>query len=86
MMAVQAGFTSRSKVAAEFGFDIEDIDLENAADSQRAQIEGIAYSVYDGWKDQPVKPEMLEIRRQQQAAVIEALKKMAEQDMDQVAA
>ncbi|RVL87667.1 phage portal protein [Sinorhizobium meliloti] len=82
MMAVQAGFTSRSKVAAEFGYDIEEIDLENASDSQRAQIEGIAYTVYDGWKDQPITPEMLEIRKQQQAAVIDAIQKMAEQDMD----
>lgn len=49
------------------------IDLENAADSQRAQIEGIAYSVYDDWKDQPVTPEMLEIRRQQPQAGIDAL-------------
>lgn len=82
MMAVQAGFTSRSKVAAEFGFDIEEIDLENAADFQRAQIAGTAYSPYDGWAGQPVTPEMLEIRRQQQQAVIEALKKMAEENSE----
>jgi lambda family phage portal protein len=85
MMAVQAGFTSRSKVAAEYGFDIEEIDLENAADSQRAQIEGMAYTVYDGWKDQPVTPEMIEIRKQQQQAVIDAIQKMAEEDMDMAA-
>lgn len=81
MAAVQAGFTSRSKVAAEYGYDIEEIDLENASDSQRAQIEGIAYTVYDGWKDQNVTPEMIEIRKQQQKAVMDALQKMAEEDM-----
>jgi lambda family phage portal protein len=82
MMAVQAGFTSRSKVAAEFGWDIDEIDLENAADSQRAQIEGLAYTVYDGWKDQPLTPEMAALRIQQQKAVKEAILKMAVEDMD----
>ncbi|MGO7115583.1 phage portal protein [Rhizobium johnstonii] len=82
MMAVQAGFISREKVAAEYGYDIEEIDLENAAGSQRAQVEGLAYTVYDGWKDQPLTPEMLEIRRQQQKAVVEAIEKMAVEGMD----
>ncbi|WP_084268599.1 phage portal protein [Allorhizobium undicola] len=82
MMAVQAGFTSRSKVAAEFGYDIEEIDMENAADSQRAQVAGLAYSPYDGWRDQPLTPEMAEIRKMQQQAVMDAIQKMAEQDMD----
>ncbi|MEY9770134.1 hypothetical protein [Sinorhizobium fredii] len=33
----------------------------------------LVYTVYDGWKDQPVTPEMVQTRRQQQKATIDAI-------------
>jgi lambda family phage portal protein len=44
--AVKNGFTSRKRVSAQFGEDVEDIDAENDADQQRAKGKGLAYSVY----------------------------------------
>lgn len=82
MMAVQAGFTSRSQVAAEFGVDIEELDMENASDFQRAQTLGTAYSPYDGWVGQPLTPEMAALRKLQQQAVIDAIQKMAEENSE----
>ncbi|MGQ5718857.1 phage portal protein [Pseudochrobactrum asaccharolyticum] len=44
--AVENGFTSRKRVAAAYGEDVEDIDLENAEDMKRARAAGMIYPVY----------------------------------------
>ena len=44
--AVKAGFKSRSEVAAEYGEDVVQIDMENAADQARARALKLSYSVY----------------------------------------
>lgn len=44
--AVANGFTSRKRVAAQFGEDVEDIDAENEADFKRSEGMGLAYAVY----------------------------------------
>jgi len=46
--AVTNGFTSRKRVAAQFGEDVEDIDAENEADQKRAAEKKLAYPVYPG--------------------------------------
>jgi lambda family phage portal protein len=43
MMAVRAGFKSRSEVVSEQGYDAEAIDREIAADNQRADALGLSY-------------------------------------------
>ena len=42
------GLTSRKKVAAEYRYNIEEIDMQNAREAQRAKIEGLGYGVYVG--------------------------------------
>ena len=49
--AVTNGFTSRKRVAASFGEDVEDIDEENDADQKRAKGKGLLYPVYPGISD-----------------------------------
>lgn len=44
--AVANGFTSRKRVAAQFGEDVEDIDDENEADMKRSRDKELAYAVY----------------------------------------
>lgn len=44
--AIQAGITSRKRVAAQHGEDVEDIDAENEADAARAKKADLAYTVY----------------------------------------
>lgn len=44
--AVRNGFTSRKRVAASFGEDIEDIDDENEVDQERAKRKDLRYPVY----------------------------------------
>ncbi|WP_192886383.1 phage portal protein [Agrobacterium sp. LAD9] len=44
--AVRNGFTSRKRVAASFGEDIEEIDAENARDQERAKMLGLQYGAY----------------------------------------
>lgn len=44
--AVANGFTSRKRVAAQFGEDVEDIDDENEADAKRSRDKELAYAVY----------------------------------------
>ena len=41
---IQAGLSSRSRKVAEGGYDAEEIDAENAADNQRADDLGLAYT------------------------------------------
>lgn len=44
--AVTNGFTSRKRVAASFGEDVEEIDADNESDMQRASDGKLAYPVY----------------------------------------
>lgn len=44
--AVENGFTSRKRVAAQFGEDVEDIDAENSEDQTRAQLLKLLYPIY----------------------------------------
>jgi lambda family phage portal protein len=81
MLAVQNGFTSRQKVAAEYGYNIEEIDMQNARDAQRAKIEGLGYGVYQGWGEEGTTPEVEIIRAQERKSVLEALLKMAQAEM-----
>ncbi|WP_428427311.1 phage portal protein [Pararhizobium sp.] len=76
--AVQNGFTSRSKVAAEMGYDIEEIDLENAKDGIRAETLRVAYPVYDGQAAMAETPESAALKVLVQQAVMDALMKMGE--------
>ena len=46
--AIRDGITSRKRVAASHGEDIEDIDRENAEDQARAKRLGLMYPVYPG--------------------------------------
>lgn len=46
--AVKNGFTSRKRVAAQFGEDVEDIDDENHTDQNRSSSMALAYDVYGG--------------------------------------
>jgi lambda family phage portal protein len=41
MNAVRCGFKSRAEVVSEFGYDIEEIDAEIAADNERAKKLGL---------------------------------------------
>jgi len=45
--AVKNGFTSRKRVAASFGEDVEDIDLENSEDQTRAKLLKLLYPIYE---------------------------------------
>ncbi|MDH0123292.1 phage portal protein [Brucella intermedia] len=45
--AVKNGFTSRKRVAASFGEDVEDIDLENSEDQTRAKMLKLLYPIYE---------------------------------------
>lgn len=45
--AVKNGFTSRKRVAASFGEDVEDIDTENAEDQTRAKLLKLLYPIYE---------------------------------------
>lgn len=45
--AVKNGFTSRKRVAASFGEDVEDIDLENKEDQTRAKLLNLLYPIYE---------------------------------------
>lgn len=81
--AVKHGFTSRSKVAAEFGEEIEDIDIENARDMLRTKELELAYPVYPSLIDAtvPSGPETeasLKLQDLERKALIDALLKMAE--------
>ena len=81
--AVKHGFTSRSKVAAEFGDEIEEIDFENARDIARAKELQLNYPVYPSLSDAsiPVGPETqasLRLQELERKALIDALLKMAE--------
>ncbi len=53
MMAVRAGFKSRSEVVSEQGYDAEAIDREIAADNQRADDLGLSYDT-DPRPEEPV--------------------------------
>ncbi len=67
MKEVQAGFSTRTRVVARAGYDVEQVDAENAADNQRADDLKLSYTS-DGRKaekaptaaaqqpDDPVKP------------------------------
>lgn len=44
--AIKAGLTSRSKVAAEMGYDVNEIDEENLRDWRKPSGQGLAYDVY----------------------------------------
>lgn len=80
MMAVQAGFTSRAQVAAEFGYDIEEIDLQNAKGSARAGELRLPYSVYEGaGKMGPTQISEI-VKALQKKSVMDALKKMVEEE------
>jgi lambda family phage portal protein len=57
--AVRDGFTSRKRVAASFGEDIEDIDDENESDQLRAQDKNLRYPVYPALDVEAVLQEAL---------------------------
>jgi lambda family phage portal protein len=81
--AVRNGFTSRSKVAAEFGDELEEIDFENARDLSRAKELQLHYPVYPSLTDGsiPTGPETvasLKLQDLERKALIDALLKMAE--------
>ncbi|WP_427145194.1 phage portal protein [Rhizobium pisi] len=82
MLAVQNGFTSRAKVAAEYGYDIEEIDLQNAKDSARAGILRVNYPVYEGSSAMPATEASNTVQVLAQKAVMDALLKMAEAEAD----
>jgi capsid protein len=44
LMLIKGGLSSRSAAAAERGYDVEDIDEQNRADTERAQAMGLQYS------------------------------------------
>jgi lambda family phage portal protein len=48
VLAMEAGITSRRKVVEATGYDVEEIDLENASDLQRAQTLGLHYRTSPG--------------------------------------
>ncbi len=81
MLAVQNGFTSRQQVASEFGYDIEEIDLQNAKDSARTDFLKLAYPLYEGTENKPSTEASDKIQKLTQKAVMDALFKMAEEEM-----
>lgn len=48
VLALQSGLTSRRKVVEATGYDIEEIDRENAADANRATAMGLRYGTAPG--------------------------------------
>jgi capsid protein len=78
MAAVQNGFISRKRVAAEMGYDIEEIDLENARDAARASVAKLPYGVYEGADEMADTPESQAAKKAEQKAFMDALMKMAE--------
>jgi lambda family phage portal protein len=48
VLAMEAGLTSRRKVVEATGYDIEEVDRENAADAKRASDLGLTYRVSPG--------------------------------------
>lgn len=44
LMLIKGGLSSRAAAAAERGYDVEDIDAQNRADTERAQAMGLQYS------------------------------------------
>jgi len=48
VLAMEAGITSRRKVVEATGYDIEEVDRENAADAARAQALGLSYRASPG--------------------------------------
>ncbi|MNE41668.1 hypothetical protein D3C80_1357500 [compost metagenome] len=44
LMLIKGGLGSRASAAAERGYDVEEIDEQNAADTQRAREMGLEYS------------------------------------------
>ena len=48
LLAIEAGLLSRRKAVEATGYDIEEIDRENAADMQRAADLGLAYRTSPG--------------------------------------
>ncbi|WP_234450942.1 phage portal protein [Paracoccus sp. MC1862] len=48
VLAMGAGITSRRKVVEATGYDIEEVDRENAADAQRAAVLGLGYRTSSG--------------------------------------
>ena len=48
VLAIEAGLLSRRKAVEATGYDIEEIDRENAADAERAAGLGLAYRARPG--------------------------------------
>jgi capsid protein len=48
VLAMEAGLTSRRKVVEATGYDIEEVDRENAADAKRASDLGLTYRANSG--------------------------------------
>ena len=48
VLAMEAGITSRRKVVEATGYDVEEVDRENAADAKRASDMGLSYRVKPG--------------------------------------
>jgi capsid protein len=48
VLAMGAGITSRRKVVEGTGYDIEEVDRENAADAKRASDLGLTYRTSPG--------------------------------------
>ena len=48
VLAMEAGIISRRKVVEATGYDIEEVDRENAADAKRAAELGLSYRVKPG--------------------------------------
>jgi capsid protein len=48
VLAMEAGITSRRKVVEATGYDIEEVDRENAADMTRATALGLGYPASSG--------------------------------------
>ena len=48
VLAMEAGITSRRKVVEGTGYDIEEVDRENAADARRAAELGLRYRTSPG--------------------------------------
>lgn len=80
MMAVQAGFTSREQVAAEFGYDIEEIDLQNAKGAARAGELRLPYTVYEGAGEMGPTQISEIVKALQKKSVMDALMKMVEEE------
>ena len=78
MAAVQNGFKSRQQVAAEYGYDIDEIDEQNARDARRAELLRVKYPVYEGASEMPDTPESDQIAAMEKKAVLNALMKMVE--------